>query len=63
MIAADMSMRQDSDVSTVEAAKKMKVSRDSVQVAKKIKQASSVLAKRVRDGKLSLNAAELEIET
>jgi hypothetical protein len=41
----------------------MKVSRDSVQVAKKIKQASSVLAKRVRDGKLSLNAAELEIET
>jgi predicted DNA-binding protein (UPF0251 family) len=46
-----------------EAAKKMNVSRETAHIAKKIKKASPALAKRVRDGKQTLNAAEKEIAT
>ena len=61
MIAADISTRRNSDVSTAEAAVKLNVSRDSAQTAKKIKKASPALAKKVKSGKISLHAAEKKI--
>lgn len=61
MIAADISTRRNSDVSTAEAAQKLNVSRDSAQTAKKIKKASPALAKKVKAGNLSLHAAEKKI--
>jgi hypothetical protein len=61
MIAAEISTRRNSDVSTAEAAVKLNVSRDSAQTAKKIKKASPALAKKVKSGKMSLHAAEKKI--
>ena len=61
MIAAEISTRRNSDVSTAEAAQKLNVSRDSAQTAKKIKKASPALAKKVKNGKISLHAAEKKI--
>lgn len=61
MIAADISTRRNSDVTTAEAAGKMNVARDSVQTAKKVKKASKSLAKKVKSGKMSLHAAEKQI--
>lgn len=61
MIAADISTRRNSDVTTAEAAGKMNVARDSVQTAKKVKKASQSLAKKVKSGKMSLHAAEKQV--
>ena len=60
MHAADISAKN-LGLSVSESAKKMKVSRSSVHVAKKIKQTFPVLAKRIRDGRQSLHDAEMEI--
>jgi len=61
MRAVDISTRQGSNISMSEATRKMKVTRESAYVAKRIKDASPILANQVRDGKLSLNAAEKRI--
>ena len=63
MMAAEISIGRNAKYSTVEAIKKLNVSRDSAQVAKKIMRASPQLAKQVRSGKLSLNDAEMMIGT
>jgi ParB-like chromosome segregation protein Spo0J len=62
MIAAEIATSRNSETTTEEAAKKMGVSRDSVQIAKKVKAKSKKLAKEVKSGKKSLAKAEREIE-
>jgi hypothetical protein len=61
VIAAEIATRKNSETSIAEAAEKMHVSRDSVQTAVKIKKKSEKLAKKVKAGKISLNAAEKKI--
>jgi hypothetical protein len=61
MYAAELSTGKNSNITTVEAAKRLNVSRDSVQTAKKVIQADPQLAKLVKSGSLSLNEAEMRI--
>lgn len=63
MYAAEISTGKNSNITTVEAAKRLNVSRDSVQTAKKVKQVNLQLAKLVKSGKLSLSEAEMRIAT
>ena len=55
--------RNSGKVTQAEAAKTMGVSRDSVQVAKKIREESSEAFEEVRQGKMSLNAAQKEVKS
>jgi hypothetical protein len=63
MIAAEMSMRPNSNISVSKAAKHINTGRGNVHIAKKIKLASPALAKLVQSGKLSLHRAEMRITT
>lgn len=57
MVAAEIAKCQNSDTSVTAEAAEFKVSRESVHKAVKIKRESPALARKVRDGKISLNAA------
>lgn len=61
-VAAAYADRKKSGVSIVKASTALNVSRQSVQTAKRIKKKSPKLFKQVRDGKISLNAAETKIK-